>query len=455
MEVMHPGSPLTLSVLPEFQHLAASERRGSFVLRIDPPPAPQTRPPIRLILALDVSGSMHGEKIQTALQSASAVVQSLSAADTFGCVTFNHEARTLVPPTAMTTTGKAMARERLRQVNAAGNTNLSAAMLASFQQASQDARGGRVVLLTDGCPTEGVCDPDQLVQLARGARGPSSLSAFGFGRDVNPLLLLGLSESGNGNYSFIEAGEPPVAAIAAEVGGLLMTVAAGVVVQVIPAPGVRLERAHRAQGFTFDNATGTVRFELPFLIAEEPVHLAFDLSFAEAAIGRPLGRVVVSAHLTDTGAPITVEGEIEGRFSDQRGAFVQGAARELLLARAAVSLARASQAGHRHGRELAAELTMLQGEIAGVARAAGLGGDEQILAALQMLKEAVVGLESSGEAERAARQDMVASSQAMSKKRTTFMGMAAGAKQATFMSRSQKAGFDLISQNQANPDKKP
>jgi hypothetical protein len=354
----------------------------------------------------------------------------------------------------MTATGKEMALERLRRVRASGNTNLSAAMLASFEQASADGKGGRVVLLTDGCPTEGVCDPDQLVQLARGARGPSSLSAFGFGRDVNPLLLLGISESGQGNYSFIEAGEPPVAAIAAEVGGLLLTVAAGVSIQIIPAPGVTFERAHRAHGFSFDGATGVGRFELPSLIAEEPVHLAFDLTFTEAAIGRPLARIVVSAHLTDSGAPITVDTVLDPRFAEHRGAFVQGATRELLLARAAASLARASRSGDRHGRELASELTMLQGEIAGVARAAGIGGDDQILAALEMLREAVVGLGSNGEAERAARQDMVASSQAMSKKRTTFIGMAAGAKQATFMSRSQKTGMDLIAQNQI-PDKKP
>jgi hypothetical protein len=438
MELMPTGSPIALSVLPEFQHLAASERRGSFVLRIDPPSAPQTRPPIRLILALDTSGSMHGGKIETAVQSASAVVQALSAVDVFGCVTFDHQAKVLVPPTAMTATGKAMALDRLRRVQAAGNTNLSAAMLASFEQAS------------------GICDPDQLVQLARGARKSSSLSAFGFGRDVNPLLLLGMSESGNGNYSFIEAGEPPVAAIAAEVGGLLMTVAAGVIIQIVPAPGVQLDRVHRAQGFTFDNATGVGRFELPSLIADEPVHLAFDLTFPEAAIGRSLAPVVFSAHRTDTGEQVQLTAQVEGRFSDQRGAFVQDATRELLLARAAASLARASQSGSRHGRELASELTMLQGEIAGVARAAGLGEDAQIRAAIEMLREAVLGLEGSGEAERAARQDMVASSQAMSKKRTTYMGMSAGAKQATFMSKSQKTGMDMIAQNQApSPDKKP
>ncbi len=449
-----PGSPVALTVLPEFQHLAASERRGSFVLRIDPPAAPQTRPPIRLILALDTSGSMHGDKMETALQSARTVLQSLSAVDVFGCVTFDHEAKVLVPPTAMTATGKTMALDRLRRVQASGNTNLSAAMLSSLAQASAGGQAGRVILLTDGCPTEGVCDPDQLVQLARGGRGPSSLSAFGFGRDVNPLLLLGISEAGNGNYSFIEAGEPPIAAIAAEVGGLLMTVAAGVTVQVLPAPGVHFDRTHHSQGFSFDNASGAGRFDLPSLIAEEPVHLAFELSFSEAAIGRPLASIVFSAHRTDSGAAEHLVALVEGRFSEQRGAFVPDAARELLLARVASSLARASQSGSRLGRELASELTMLQGEISGVARAAGLRDDPQIVAALEMLREAVLGLESSGEAERAARQDMVASSQAMAKKRSTLMGMSGGAKQATFMSRSQKIGQDLIAQNQA-PSKKP
>ena len=115
--------------------------------------------------------------------------------------------------------------------------------------------------------------------------------------------------------------------------------------------------------------------------------------------------------------------------------------------RAAVALRAASQATGRPGAELASELRALLRELGGYAAAARLTSDPQVRAALSMVDDAAGGLAAVGEAQRAARQDMVATSTALGRKRTTMMGMKDPKKlasQQVFASRSQRAGIDLF-----------
>lgn len=441
-----------LSILPEYSALAYDERKGTFVVQIRPPPASQKRPPLRLVLALDVSGSMAGDKLSTALASADAVVRSLSSEDTFAFVTFNSRAEVILPATAMNAHGKQVAMQKLQGVRAHGNTNLGAAILSSLEL----ARGqGRAIVLTDGQPTEGVTSPDQLIQLTRGAAQNASLSAFGFGRDVNPLLLSSLSDAGRGNYSFIEAGEPPIQTIAAEVGGLLMTTAASFSLEVRPAPGAAIERALRSSDVTQSN--GIVRLELPALIAEEDVTLPLLFTWSEGALGGPVAHLTLRAYDVATGQPIAQEASLLPRFASQRGPLERGAAREILLGRAAMALRQASQNHGRSGRDLSLEIATLRGELIAYGQAAGVEQEPQVVAALQMLHDAQTGLAAAGHSERTARQDMVATSVALSKKRSTMMGLRDPSQQASqnaFTSASQSAGIDFIKRALKN-DKDP
>jgi hypothetical protein len=61
--------------------LAGSARHVDFVPRVAGLPPNQTRPPLRLALVLERSGSMAGEKIETARRAAIAVVERLEARD--------------------------------------------------------------------------------------------------------------------------------------------------------------------------------------------------------------------------------------------------------------------------------------------------------------------------------------------------------------------------------------
>jgi uncharacterized protein YegL len=443
-------STIGLSILPEHESLAYDERQGAFVVVLHPPPAPQERPPLRLVMAIDASGSMHGEKMATALASAQAVVKALSSVDAFACVSFNGKARVVLPMTTMNASGKQLAAQTIRGIKAGGNTNLSDAILSSFELCQGK---GRVLLLTDGCPTEGITIPDQLDQLTRGAARGATLSAFGFGRDVNPLLLSSLAETGRGNYTFIEAGEPPIEAIAAEVGGLLMTTAANLRLVVRPSAGVTIQQVLRTSDARI--VDGLASLELPALVAEEEVALPLVLRWDEAALGGILATLTVQAYDIATGQPISAQASLTPRFASARGPLRPDAAREILLGRAAVVLHQASQALHRSERELAKELAASHEELSAYARAAGVDKDPQVVAALSMIKDAQQGLLAAGDAPRSARQDMVATSSALSKKRSTMMGGKGASQmmsQKAFTSSSQLVGIDLIKKMLDNDD---
>ncbi|MCU0653735.1 MAG: VWA domain-containing protein [Polyangiaceae bacterium] len=431
-----------LHILPEHEALAYNEREGRFVLAVKPPAAPSTRPPLRLVLALDTSGSMHGEKLQTAVASARAVVRSLGPSDAFACVAFSSRVRELLPMTPMDAAGKQRAFGALDEAKASGNTNLGGAMLTSLEL----CRGkGRVLLLTDGCPTEGVTGPDQLLRLVQGAASGATLSAFGFGRDVNPLLLSSLAEQGRGNYTFIEAGEPPVEAIAAEVGGLLMTTAANLRLALRPSPGVKIEQVLRAGDVRLDS--GNLLLELPALVAEEEVFLPLSLRWEEAALGGVLAVVSAQAYSVETGQLLQEQASLLPTFSSARGAYLPAAAREILLGRAAMALRKASQAVQRASAELAAEIGALGVELQQYASRAGISADPQVSATLATLEDTRLRLLSNGEAQRSVRQDMVGTSVMLSRKRSTMMGLkdsSQAAAQKAFTTRAQSAGIDLI-----------
>jgi Ca-activated chloride channel family protein len=81
-------------------------------------------------------------------------------------------------------------------------------MAAGVRHLSRERRSGtvnRVVLISDGLANTGMTDPRALGRIARRHRGESiSLTSMGVGLSYNENLMMGLAESGGGNYYFIE-----------------------------------------------------------------------------------------------------------------------------------------------------------------------------------------------------------------------------------------------------------
>lgn len=162
-----------------------------------------------VILVLDTSGSMAGEKIAQAQEAARYVVEQLNAEDRFNIVTFSTGVRSFSAAlTPISDSARAEALAFVDRLEALGGTNISMALLESLAQADA-GRPLTILFLTDGLATEGIVETGRLLD-AVGSAAPESarLFAFGVGNDVDTLLLGSLAENHRGTTTYVRPGEP-------------------------------------------------------------------------------------------------------------------------------------------------------------------------------------------------------------------------------------------------------
>ena len=116
-----------------------------------------------VIIVMDVSGSMQGEKIKTATAATAEFLSRLDPDDEVAVLTFSSNVATLSEPDTVRNVVEALS-ERVRNLTASGSTALYAAVcdaatLAGKLQAEDEARGESrlygIVLLSDGDDTTG------------------------------------------------------------------------------------------------------------------------------------------------------------------------------------------------------------------------------------------------------------------------------------------------------------
>lgn len=156
-----------------------------------------------VVLAIDTSGSMRGEKIEQARHAVEHVLTHLPDGARFNLVTFGSAVRSFRPgPVAATSDAIHEARQFMDAVPALGRTHVEGALQAALSGASAATQ---VLFLTDGVPTVGELDPqailDRLPDLnPAGAR----VFTLGVGYDVDAHLLDGLSAGSGGRAWYLD-----------------------------------------------------------------------------------------------------------------------------------------------------------------------------------------------------------------------------------------------------------
>ncbi|MGE5139941.1 MAG: VIT domain-containing protein [Rudaea sp.] len=191
-----------------FSYKPDSQADGFFLLLVAPPVQVQAEKIVAkdVILVLDTSGSMQGEKIAQAKNALNYVLGQLNAQDRFNIVAFSTGIVSFAnSPQPLTQKGEA---ERfVDRIAASGSTDLNRALLEALSTADKE-RPTIVVLLTDGLPTAGEVNTERiLVNVNRAAGSNVRLFSFGVGDDVNTLLLDSLSEKQRGATGYVRPGE--------------------------------------------------------------------------------------------------------------------------------------------------------------------------------------------------------------------------------------------------------
>ncbi len=155
-----------------------------------------------LVLVLDTSGSMAGEKINQAKAALRYCLQRLGERDRFGVVTFSSEARTFRPQLAGID-AREDALWHVDRLEATGGTNINEALRAAAELLRESKpEQSTIIFLTDGLPTNGVTNEGEIRRnFKQTQRGEIKLFSFGVGFDVNTRLLDGLSKE---NHAFAD-----------------------------------------------------------------------------------------------------------------------------------------------------------------------------------------------------------------------------------------------------------
>jgi Ca-activated chloride channel homolog len=163
-----------------------------------------------VVMVLDTSGSMRGEKMEQARDALLYVLEHLPDSDHFGLVTFDtHVAKfrdQLV--SAEDAGGKQQAVAFVRAAAASGMTHIEQALEAAFDLLKDRPQPGYIIFLTDGQPTVGQRDDRLLAAQAAGRNNAGHrIFSFGVGHDVNARLLDRLSRECFGQTFFVAAEE--------------------------------------------------------------------------------------------------------------------------------------------------------------------------------------------------------------------------------------------------------
>ncbi len=211
---------------------------GFFLLLVTPPVEAAGQAVAKdVVLVMDISGSMDGEKMVQAKAAADYVLDHLGKDDRFNIVAFSTAPRLYSDrpvPAARRDEGHAF----VRSLQAAGSTDINRALLEALSGADA-GRPAVIIFLTDGLPTAGEVNPDRIVENIK-TEAPKSvrLFAFGVGYDVDTVLLDQLSSGQRGASTYVKPGQ----SIEEEVSGFYAKVSAPVLVDVTAAfSGVQVE----------------------------------------------------------------------------------------------------------------------------------------------------------------------------------------------------------------------
>ena len=165
----------------------------------------QTTRPRNVILLLDTSLSMYGEKLNRAVEALNYFLNSLSPPDHFDIILFNEETYTFSPvPLPATADNVERALDFIRNSMLGSGSDLRKVLAKAVELAPQFPPGERsVVLVSDANPTLGTRNLKRILQTIRTNNGVNSTRVFalGLGSDVNGSLLEELAKTGHGYFA--------------------------------------------------------------------------------------------------------------------------------------------------------------------------------------------------------------------------------------------------------------
>ncbi len=226
---------------------------------------PENRPPMHLVLALDVSGSMIGDPINYLKQGLDAMVDELRADDLVSLVTYSDEAAVVLE--AVPASDQVFLRDTFAAIRASGSTNLYDGLFTALRIAadhqSPDLQN-RVVFLSDGLATTGLESAAKIRGLAESyARQGIAITTIGVGENFDVGVMRSLGEVGAGNFYFLANPADVAEVFTDEVNTFLTPIALDVEIDVTVAQAYQLRAGYGTRQWS--RVEGGARIRIPAL----------------------------------------------------------------------------------------------------------------------------------------------------------------------------------------------
>ncbi|MCJ7509986.1 MAG: VWA domain-containing protein, partial [Dehalococcoidia bacterium] len=159
-----------------------------------------------VMVVVDVSGSMAGEKLDQVQEAVQFILDRLNPDDRFNILAFSTSID-LYAPNLQSASRAEDAGDFVRGLRAGGGTNINEALLEALDNLPGE-RPEIIIFLTDGQPTVGIQEAGPIIANVRDAAGSTvRLFAFGVGDDVNTVLLDSIAQENRGASDYVRPGE--------------------------------------------------------------------------------------------------------------------------------------------------------------------------------------------------------------------------------------------------------
>ncbi len=270
-----------------------------------------------IVLVIDRSGSMEGEKMAQAIGAAEYVLDHLGANDRFAVIDFSryvHAFDESLRPAADAEAGI----EYVRGLSSGGNTNISGALERGMSYLDGE-RPGTVIFLTDGLPTVGLERAEDILAVTEDAAPErTQLFAFGVGYDVDTILLDALAQSFVGSSTYVAPEERVDSAVARLYEQVSTPVLSDVTVSIDGVetsdlapeaiPGIFAGNQALLTG-RYDG-TGPATVTIDGQSADGPVSFTYELDFPAQATDEPaIAQLWAQRYVADLLTELRIEGQ--------------------------------------------------------------------------------------------------------------------------------------------------
>ncbi len=184
---------------------------GFFLLSVSPGYETQKDKilPKDIAFVLDVSGSMAGKKLDQAKKALLFCIDNLNKGDRFEIIRFSTEAEPLFGRyTQVSSDSISKARQFIDNLRPIGGTNIDDALTKALAMERQSQRPNMIIFLTDGKPTIGETDEEQLLAKIQSSNSSKTrIFTFGIGNEINTHLLDKITESTRAYRTYISENE--------------------------------------------------------------------------------------------------------------------------------------------------------------------------------------------------------------------------------------------------------